>query len=57
LEAVFAVLPVYFFILLGFIAKKIFTNQIDEKTLVINFLIFFPAYTYILGINKISDQL
>jgi malate permease and related proteins len=52
LEAVFAVLPVYFFILLGFTAKKIFTNQLDEKTLVLLSLYFFQPILIFWGLTK-----
>jgi malate permease and related proteins len=52
LDAVFAVLPVYFFILLGFTAKKIFTNQLDEKTLVLISLYFFQPILIFWGLTK-----
>lgn len=54
MEAVFAVLPVYFFILLGFTAKKIFTNQLDEKTLVLLSLYFFQPILIFWGLTKTS---
>ena len=52
MDAVFAVLPVYFFILLGFSAKKIFTNQLDEKTLVLISLYFFQPILIFWGLTK-----
>ncbi len=52
MEAVLAVLPVYFFILLGFTAKKIFTNQLDEKTLVLISLYFFQPILIFWGLTK-----
>ncbi|MBU0923613.1 AEC family transporter [bacterium] len=52
MEAIFSVLPVYFFILLGFTAKKIFTNQIDEKTLVLISLYFFQPILIFWGLTK-----
>lgn len=45
-------MPVYFFILLGFTAKKIFTNQIDEKTLVLLSLYFFQPILIFWGLTK-----
>uniref|UniRef100_UPI0040481474 AEC family transporter n=1 Tax=Aliarcobacter sp. TaxID=2321116 RepID=UPI0040481474 len=47
-----SVLPVYFFILLGFTAKKVFTNQIDEKTLVLLSLYFFQPILIFWGLTK-----
>ena len=52
MDAVLAVLPVYFFILLGFTAKKIFTNQLDEKTLVLISLYFFQPILIFWGLTK-----
>ncbi|WP_083840879.1 AEC family transporter [Arcobacter sp. L] len=48
----FSVLPVYFFILLGFVAKKKFTTQIDEKTLVLLSLYFFQPILIVWGLTK-----
>ncbi|MFA6741465.1 MAG: AEC family transporter [Arcobacteraceae bacterium] len=48
----FSVLPVYFFILLGFTAKKIFTNQLDERTLVLLSLYFFQPILIFWGLTK-----
>ncbi|MEZ4692435.1 MAG: AEC family transporter [Aliarcobacter sp.] len=47
-----SVLPVYFFILLGFTAKKIFTNEINEKTLVLLSLYFFQPILIFWGLTK-----
>ncbi|RXJ85045.1 permease [Arcobacter cloacae] len=52
MEAILSVLPVYFFILLGFIAKKIFTNEINEKTLVLLSLYFFQPILIFWGLTK-----
>ncbi|MBY0540202.1 MAG: AEC family transporter [Campylobacterales bacterium] len=52
MEAIFSVLPVYFFILLGFTAKKIFTNQLDERTLVLLSLYFFQPILIFWGLTK-----
>ncbi|MBP7741793.1 MAG: AEC family transporter [Aliarcobacter sp.] len=52
MEAIFSVLPVYFFILVGFTAKKIFINQIDEKTLVLISLYFFQPILIFWGLTK-----
>jgi len=43
---------VYFFILIGFTAKKIFTNEIDEKTLVLLSLYFFQPILIFWGLTK-----
>ncbi|MCT7614283.1 AEC family transporter [Aliarcobacter butzleri] len=48
----FSVLPIYFFIFLGFIAKKRFTTQIDEKTLVLLSLYFFQPILILWGLTK-----
>ncbi|MCT7648732.1 AEC family transporter [Aliarcobacter butzleri] len=48
----FSVLPIYFFIFLGFIAKKRFTAQIDEKTLVLLSLYFFQPILILWGLTK-----
>ncbi|WP_323127365.1 AEC family transporter [Aliarcobacter butzleri] len=52
IEAIFSVLPIYFFIFLGFIAKKRFTTQIDEKTLVLLSLYFFQPILILWGLTK-----
>ncbi|MDN5047315.1 AEC family transporter [Aliarcobacter butzleri] len=52
MEAIFSVLPIYFFIFLGFIAKKRFTTQIDEKTLVLLSLYFFQPILILWGLTK-----
>ncbi|MCT7560314.1 AEC family transporter [Aliarcobacter butzleri] len=52
MEAIFSVLPIYFFIFLGFIAKKRFTAQIDEKTLVLLSLYFFQPILILWGLTK-----
>ncbi|WP_330848555.1 AEC family transporter [Aliarcobacter butzleri] len=52
IEAIFSVLPIYFFIFLGFIAKKRFTAQIDEKTLVLLSLYFFQPILILWGLTK-----
>ncbi|MCB9097844.1 AEC family transporter [Arcobacter aquimarinus] len=52
MEAILSVLPVYFFILLGFTAKKIFTNEINEKTLVLLSLYFFQPILIFWGLTK-----
>lgn len=52
IEAIFSVLPVYFFIFLGFFAKKIFKTQIDEKTLVLISLYFFQPILIVWGLTK-----
>ncbi|MDN5078241.1 AEC family transporter [Aliarcobacter butzleri] len=48
----FSVLPIYFFIFLGFIAKKRFRTQIDEKTLVLLSLYFFQPILILWGLTK-----
>lgn len=45
-------MPIYFFIFLGFIAKKRFTTQIDEKTLVLLSLYFFQPILILWGLTK-----
>jgi len=52
IEAILSVLPVYFFILLGFTAKKIFANEINEKTLVLLSLYFFQPILIFWGLTK-----
>ncbi|MEN8718085.1 MAG: AEC family transporter [Sulfurovum sp.] len=52
IEAVISVLPVYFFILLGFIAKKSFKNEINERTLVLLSLYFFQPILIFWGLTK-----
>ena len=52
IEAILSVLPVYFFILLGFTAKKIFSNEINEKTLVLLSLYFFQPILIFWGLTK-----
>jgi len=52
MEAILSVLPVYFFIFLGFLAKKRFKTQIDEKTLVLLSLYFFQPILIIWGLTK-----
>ncbi|MFW3343194.1 AEC family transporter [Aliarcobacter butzleri] len=52
IEAIFSVIPIYFFIFLGFIAKKRFTTQIDEKTLVLLSLYFFQPILILWGLTK-----
>ena len=46
------VLPVYFFILLGFIAKKVFNDEINERTIVIISLYFFQPILIFWGLTK-----
>ena len=52
IEAILSVLPVYFFILLGFTAKKIFSNEINERTLVLLSLYFFQPILIFWGLTK-----
>ena len=52
IEAILSVLPVYFFILLGYTAKKIFSNEINEKTLVLLSLYFFQPILIFWGLTK-----
>ncbi|MFA9373102.1 MAG: AEC family transporter [Poseidonibacter sp.] len=47
-----SVLPIYFFILMGFTAKKIFTDEIDERTLVLISLYFFQPILIFWGLTK-----
>ncbi|MDO6827595.1 AEC family transporter [Poseidonibacter sp. 1_MG-2023] len=47
-----SVLPIYFFILLGFTAKKIFDEQINERTLVLLSLYFFQPILIFWGLTK-----
>ena len=46
------VLPVYFFILLGFIAKRVFNDEINERTIVIISLYFFQPILIFWGLTK-----
>ncbi|MCT7497292.1 AEC family transporter [Aliarcobacter cryaerophilus] len=48
----FSVLPIYFFIFLGFIAKKKLKTQIDEKTLVLLSLYFLQPIMIFWGLTK-----
>ncbi|RBQ31682.1 permease [Arcobacter sp. FW59] len=52
MEAILSVIPIYFFIFLGFIAKKRFKTQIDEKTLVLLSLYFFQPILIVWGLTK-----
>ncbi|WP_228263632.1 AEC family transporter [Aliarcobacter cibarius] len=47
-----SVLPIYFFIFLGFIAKKKLKTQIDEKSLVLLSLYFFQPIMIFWGLTK-----
>ncbi|MGJ0337885.1 AEC family transporter [Aliarcobacter cryaerophilus] len=52
MEAILSVLPIYFFIFLGFIAKKKLKTQIDEKTLVLLSLYFLQPIMIFWGLTK-----
>ncbi|MGH2279303.1 AEC family transporter [Aliarcobacter sp. ERUVET-7] len=52
MEAILSVLPIYFFIFLGFIAKKNLKTQIDEKTLVLLSLYFLQPIMIFWGLTK-----
>ena len=52
MEAILSVLPIYFFIFLGFIAKKNLKNQIDEKSLVLLSLYFLQPIMIFWGLTK-----
>ncbi|PWE23610.1 permease [Aliarcobacter skirrowii] len=52
MEAIFSVLPIYFFILLGFFAKKRLQTQIDEKSLVLLSLYFLQPIMIFWGLTK-----
>ncbi|RXJ97166.1 permease [Arcobacter sp. AHV-9/2010] len=52
MEAIFSVLPIYFFILLGFFAKKKLQTQIDEKSLVLLSLYFLQPIMIFWGLTK-----
>ncbi|HAC71837.1 AEC family transporter [Aliarcobacter skirrowii] len=52
MEAIFSVLPIYFFILLGFFAKKKLKTQIDEKSLVLLSLYFLQPIMIFWGLTK-----
>lgn len=45
-------LPIYFFILLGFIAKKIFTKEIEERSLVLLSVYFLQPMLIFWGLTK-----
>lgn len=45
-------MPVYFFILLGFSAKKVFNDEINERTLVLLSLYFFQPILIFWGLTK-----
>ncbi|QNM91289.1 AEC family transporter [Aliarcobacter cryaerophilus] len=53
MEAILSVLPIYFFIFLGFIAKKNLKTQIDEKTLVLLSLYFLQPIMIFWGLTKV----
>ncbi|WP_434255420.1 AEC family transporter [Aliarcobacter cryaerophilus] len=52
MEALLSVLPIYFFIFLGFIAKKKLKTQIDEKSLVLISLYFLQPIMIFWGLTK-----
>ncbi|MCT7493527.1 AEC family transporter [Aliarcobacter cryaerophilus] len=52
MEAILSVLPIYFFIFLGFIAKKNLKTQIDEKTLVLLSLYFLQPIMIFWGLTN-----
>lgn len=52
MEAILSVLPIYFFIFLGFIAKKNLKTQIDEKSLVLLSLYFLQPIMIFWGLTK-----
>ncbi|WP_121627744.1 AEC family transporter [Poseidonibacter antarcticus] len=52
MDAILLVLPVYFFILLGFIAKRVFDEEINERTIVIISLYFFQPILIFWGLTK-----
>ncbi|MGJ0339052.1 AEC family transporter [Aliarcobacter cryaerophilus] len=52
MEAILSVLTIYFFIFLGFIAKKNLKTQIDEKTLVLLSLYFLQPIMIFWGLTK-----
>ncbi|WP_342587565.1 AEC family transporter [Aliarcobacter cryaerophilus] len=52
IEALLSVLPIYFFIFLGFIAKKKLKTQIDEKSLVLISLYFLQPIMIFWGLTK-----
>ncbi|WP_081754485.1 AEC family transporter [Aliarcobacter faecis] len=52
MEAILSVLPIYFFIFLGFIAKKRLKTQIDEKSLVLLSLYFLQPIMIFWGLTK-----
>ncbi|MGJ0356023.1 AEC family transporter [Aliarcobacter cryaerophilus] len=52
MEAILSVLPIYFFIFLGFIAKINLKTQIDEKTLVLLSLYFLQPIMIFWGLTK-----
>lgn len=51
MDAIFSILPIYAFILLGFVAKKIFTTRIHEKTLVLFSVYFFQPIIVFWGLT------
>ncbi|RXK16306.1 permease [Malaciobacter mytili LMG 24559] len=52
METLFSVLPVYFFILIGLIVKKIFKEKIDEKSYVILSFYFLQPILIFWGLTK-----
>lgn len=52
MEVILSVLPIYFFIFLGFIAKKNLKTQIDEKSLVLLSLYFLQPIMIFWGLTK-----
>jgi predicted permease len=52
-SAIISILAIYFFIVLGFVAKKIFKNDINEKTLILLSIYFLQPILTFWGLTRI----
>ena len=53
MQAIIAIIAIYFFILIGFIAKKIFKDDINEKTLILISIYFLQPILTFWGLTRI----